>query len=681
MNERINKTNMDLTKPSAEENKIQKLNVLLIEDNPGDARLIKEMINQVIGIKINIDWTDKLSIGIKKIAQNKVDAILLDLSLPDSNGLITFISLSDRSSNIPIIVITGLEDQLVSIEAMKSGAQDYLIKDKIDTHLLKKTILHAIERKKIEIEIRKSEEKYRNLYDTALVGMFKLEARTLKVIQSNKTFLEILGYKLEDGKKKSEILAIINPFIKIKDSKKLNSFISNMEKYYQVNNCEMVLLSSNGLSINVLINAKYYEIDDTIEGTIIDITKLKNIEKELIIAKNKAEETDKLKIYFLSKMSHELKTPLNSVLGYAQLLDIQKLKESDVKNYSKKILEAGNHLLDLINSLIDMSSLVSEKTQVDKKEINLPLLIHDVYKQTIAKTSDKNINFKVFIQDNIPFSVRTDPVRLSQILTNLLDNAVKFTNHGIISIDVNKSDENSVIFSVKDTGIGIPDNKQDIVFDSFLQANNSFSRSYGGAGLGLSIAKYLVELLGGKIWLTSSKDKGTTIFFTIKICEQSLNTDMTSLNKDVINDLNNNQNIVLIDNDEVSIPFMKLIAKELKYNLIVINDYENNLDNNDIIKTDLVILGSSLFPNDSDKVINLIKSINKINKVPLIALLSNSEIDKDLIDDLQIDDYLTKPLDVITSAKILKYHLKDKKDTSKLLNETLQDDNINLIAI
>lgn len=257
-----------------------------------------------------------------------------------------------------------------------------------------------------------------------------------------------------------------------------------------------------------------------------DITTRKKAEEEILNAKKMAEESSRAKELFLANMSHEIRTPMNAIMGIVQLMQDMELNSTQ-KQYLHSLKFAGESLLYIINDILDLAKIESGKMTIEKIGFNLSTLIEDLINSMQYKAKEKKIALLTEVQKNISQNVIGDPVRLNQILTNLLGNAIKFTEKGQVKLTVRqtkKADENIFLaFEVSDTGIGIAKEKQDIIFSAFEQAQKETSRKYGGTGLGLSIVKKLVELQGGQITLDSELGKGSKFSFTLSfvIAEKS----------------------------------------------------------------------------------------------------------------------------------------------------------------
>lgn len=261
-----------------------------------------------------------------------------------------------------------------------------------------------------------------------------------------------------------------------------------------------------------------FDKDGQVDGLVAiiqDITQLKLVEKELIEAKNKAEESDRLKSAFLANMSHEIRTPLNSILGFSELLSDSTLGEEEKNEFIRHIINNGHNLLSIINNIMDISKLESGELGIYKTLVNAQKFISECKEHCSIFTERKKLSLDLIPSDNEEDTIIiADVDRLRQIFINLVDNAFKFTENGRIEIGCRPKD-NMAEFYVKDTGIGIPSEYHDVIFDHFRQVETEMSRKYGGNGLGLAISKRLVELMDGKIWLESEPGKGSIFYFTL----------------------------------------------------------------------------------------------------------------------------------------------------------------------
>jgi len=291
-----------------------------------------------------------------------------------------------------------------------------------------------------------------------------------------------------------------------------------------------------------------------------DITEMKQSERELVKAKERAEESDRLKSAFLANMSHEIRTPMNGILGFAHLLQEPDLTGKEQQEYIRIIEKSGKRMLNIIHDIVDISKIESGQMEISISETNINeeiKFIFDFYQQ---ETEKKGLQF--FYKTTLPPEkalIKTDREKIYAILTNLVKNAIKYTNAGSIAIGYSKKDK-FIEFFVKDSGVGISKDRQEAIFERFIQADISNNRAYDGAGLGLSIAKGYVEMLGGKIWVESQEREGSTFYFTIPY---NCGPEGTGVDENVIpsNKAENqikNLKILIAEDDETSEMLMRL---------------------------------------------------------------------------------------------------------------------------
>ncbi|HEY3372240.1 MAG TPA: HAMP domain-containing sensor histidine kinase, partial [Prolixibacteraceae bacterium] len=260
-----------------------------------------------------------------------------------------------------------------------------------------------------------------------------------------------------------------------------------------------------------------------LHGVNIDITEKKRTEHELIKAKENAEASDRLKTAFMNNVSHEIRTPLNGILGFGQILSNPEFPAEQKEKYYQMLNDSSDRLLNTVNNFMDISLLTSGNQKIERKRTFLENLIDKVIEKFEEACQAKDLILMVKRPNpRNDYMAYTDGELLGKILHQLIDNAVKFTSHGHITVGLKKGD-NEFIFFVKDSGIGISEENKLRIFGHFDQVDNADTRQYQGTGLGLPIAKGLTELLGGKIWLESEKGKGSTFYISIPATTQSQN--------------------------------------------------------------------------------------------------------------------------------------------------------------
>ncbi len=380
-----------------------------------------------------------------------------------------------------------------------------------------------------------------------------------------------------------------------------------------------------------------------------DISERKQAEIELKAALEKATESDRLKSTFLAAMSHELRTPLNAIIGFSDLVD-ESLPVETIVGFAKTINLSGNHLLSIINDLFDITLIESGETKIQKEEILLQLVlnnVHDIIEAEQQKTDKRNIVLNMIIP--LGYSelvVSTDESKLKQVLINLLKNALKFTHEGHIDYGYSIETEQGkpiLKFFVKDTGIGIAKDKQEIIFDVFRQVEDSLARAYGGAGIGLSIARKLTEILGGKIWVESEKEKGSTFYFTIPFDEHK-EISIPIIEEVVKENSPNEKTILVVEDDELSFKFIEVVLENPEVNIIWAKDGEESVElckeNTDI---DLILMDINM------PVMNGYEATKKIKQfrpeLPIIAQTAYAiagDHEKALA--AGCNDYISKPI-------------------------------------
>jgi PAS domain S-box-containing protein len=381
------------------------------------------------------------------------------------------------------------------------------------------------EREQAERKTRDSEEKLRKVFEVSSDVITISGARDGRYIDVNPAF-EISGYTRAEAIETSVPRVSIWP-----DPIDRKRFLDELTSRGQVNNLEIGFRARDGTIIPCLVSAARTELqgEECIITVSRDITHLKETERELIETRERALAASRAKSEFLSSMSHEIRTPLNAILGMAELL-LETPYDAEQRRYLCTMVDNGNALLSLINDVLDVARVESGKLTLEQVGFDLAALVDRVIETLGVRAREKGLALIARIEPNVPTALVGDPLRLRQILVNLIGNATKFTERGSITLTVSRDPSGEpgwIQFSVTDTGIGIAPSDLEQVFATFVQADSSTARKYGGSGLGLSIAKRLVELMGGKIWAESELDRGSTFHFNARFQVQEASTALT----------------------------------------------------------------------------------------------------------------------------------------------------------
>ncbi len=369
----------------------------------------------------------------------------------------------------------------------------------------------------------------------------------------------------------------------------------------------------------------------------------------LIIARQKAEEAAQAKQTFMSTMSHEIRTPLNEVIGISNLL-MQSNPNDDQLDLIKTLRFSANHLMTLVNDVLDFSKMESGKIVFEQTEFNLADFLDEIKRSYSFRAKEKKLEFNIHRDPKVPTEVTGDQIRLNQILSNLLSNALKFTQNGSITLNVEEiessPDQSDIQFTVRDTGIGIPKEKHSEIFESFTQAAADTTRRFGGTGLGLAICKKLIELQGGKISVESTPERGSAFIFNLVFG--------VPVNQTAKSPKGMQETFKALENKKI------LVAEDNKINFFVANRFltgwgvkvthaENGQLALDVLANedfDLVLMDLHMPILDGIEASRIIRNSEnpRIKNIPIIALtaaiMSESH---DKIEDLNINDYVLKP--------------------------------------
>jgi signal transduction histidine kinase len=384
--------------------------------------------------------------------------------------------------------------------------------------------------------------------------------------------------------------------------------------------------------------------------------------EELKKAKEHAEQSDHLKTAFLQNMSHEIRTPMNAIMGFSELLVRQYNNKAKLEQYSQIITQRCADLLDIINEILDVAKIESGQLPVKIEECNLNSLFSEIsafFNGYLKRQEKQHLNFDVKINCGTHSTIiRADKIKVKQIFINLIDNAFKFTDHGEIQAGCILDNNQQLLFYVSDSGVGIPPDKQDFIFERFAQLEPTPGRIYGGTGLGLSIVKGLSDLLGGKIWLESVPKKGTTFYFNFpyEIVDCLPNEQIENVAQAKFNF--SGKTILIVEDDQYNADYLKEVLDETGIKIIHTFYGNEAIQISKSQKLDLVLMDIRLPDIDGYTATQSIRKSKPDLKIIIQTAYAASE-DKEKAIDTGCNDYISKPVKSDVLLSIIDKHLSD----------------------
>lgn len=524
-------------------------------------------------------------------------------------------------------------------------------------HTIIGTVQDITERKQDQLKLQESVERYNSLkkYNHDAVISLDLEGM---IINCNVVAEQLTGYKISEiaGTSFSRFIGLRN----------LKSILQHALKDMSVEKKIDTLLHRDGHVTEVLTTIAPIIINDKNVGFYV-IAKDMTEQKQLIAAKEAAENTNKAKSEFLAMMSHEIRTPMNGVIGMTELLlETTELNETQ-REFVEIIRKSGDSLLAIINDILDFAKIESGKTVLHHTEFGLNSAISETMDMLKARADKKGLQMSYSIASNVPDELIGDPDRLKQILINLVGNSIKFTYNGTVSVEVNLLSQCEryayLEFKVRDTGIGIPPDKVELLFEPFQQLDNFMSRKYEGTGLGLAITKKLVELLGGEIYVETNNDPGATFVFTTSF-QMDISSHKTGSSPSLTGVENSPKlklRILVAEDNEINQLVLRKMLEKMGHSVFIANNGFDVIQAVAYETYDLIFMDMHMPGMNGLEATQILHETLPADKVPIIVAVTANVLKGDREQCLAVgmEDYISKPIKSQTIADVIdKYFLR-----------------------
>ncbi|WP_234568252.1 ATP-binding protein [Rhodohalobacter sp. 614A] len=502
------------------------------------------------------------------------------------------------------------------------------------------------QRRKAEKELKASRKRYKLLIETAQDIIYRVNKKGV-FLYMNPVAYRLLGYSAKEIRKMNYVDLIRSDHQK----RVVNFYKKQVKDLRESTYLEFPIQTKNEKEIWIGQNVQLITEDGEFQGiqaVARDITEIHRVSEDLKAAKKEAEESSKAKEIFLANMSHEIRTPMNAIIGMARLLQKTEL-DSEQKKYLQAISTASNNLIVLINDILNLSKIESGKLEIEDLGFRIIDLLESIYYSQKIIADSKKLDFSYSLDPSVPWILRGDPYRFNQVLTNLINNAIKFTQHGYVELNVKLlekvGDEHRILFSIKDSGIGIPEDKLGEIFDSFSQADNSVTRKFGGTGLGLSISKSLVQMMNGELSVESTLGEGTEFsviipFKEAKEVDVNIEQDFDSRSLEL-----KGMNVLLVEDNHIN----KLVVSTLFDKWGIHYDWgENGEEALEFLKKkkyDIILMDIQMPIMSGLEATEIIRKDLKLN-LPIIALTAHAfKEDEERCIESGMDDVIVKPFE------------------------------------
>ncbi len=548
-------------------------------------------------------------------------------------------------------------------EKIKKQNQDLLV---LNDEMQQEIAKHHEALKQLTI-ISEKEIKYRLLFQLSMDAM-AIATTNGRLIDVNQAFLNMLGGTRE------QVMAMNAKKFWV-SSQERKTWGKLLKKYGSLVDFKCKQRTLDGRTLDLTLTTTATKTQD---NTLVFLTVIRNItdkieaERQLIEAKTAAEQANIAKSEFLANMSHEIRTPMNGIIGMTVILLGTEL-DAQQRNYLNMVNVSANRLLDIINDILDFSKIEAGRLNIEEIEFSLTDKLDELSTLMAVKAKENNVALKTRLSSEISEILIGDPTRLMQILINLVNNALKFTQNGAVTIVVSVAgrqapDHILLHFAIKDTGVGVPRHKQRAIFDAFAQADSSTTRQYGGTGLGLSISSQLCTLMGGEIGMESEEGKGSTFWFTARFklpetdsikdsTEHGMVCSCTLTHEEIFNGMH----ILLAEDDFINRTLAVTLLNQVGLNVTtvengfgVVKEYESN-------KYDIILMDMQMPEMDGYEATKVIREKERKNgnsHIPIIAMTAHAiKGDREKCMQAGMDDYLTKPINAADLYAAIKRQL------------------------
>ncbi len=654
------------------------LKVLLIEDNPGDAGLIRHALFDSESRPQRLDWVVTLAEGKTLAAVQDYDAVLLDLSLPDSWGLRTVTDLRAMAPSLPIVVLTGYDDMAFALDALDAGAQDYLVKGEAGGHELIRSLRYARERQRLEFELETSRERFRSFAEAGSDWLWETDADYCFTYLSE-SFEAITGFPPSAvlGKCQAEFfsadiepIAVMEHLDALKRHEAFKNFQYPLEgshgelRYFRVSGTPVFsgsrFMGYRGVGTDVTrframgqeLRDRLNEIEYARHQMEEQAARMAQLAEETAEMKERAEAAARAKSDFLATMSHEIRTPMTGVLGMVDLLLAETMPDRQ-RQFVATIKEAGETLLAILNDILDISKLEAGRLDLAPSPTDVRAVIEGVCKLFDMRAADRGNRMLVHLGPGVPARILTDGHRLRQVLFNLVGNAVKFTEGGSVTVGVDldgagpDGDHVSLLFSVTDTGLGISPDQLSRLFVRFQQADQTTAQRYGGTGLGLALCKAITELMGGRIGVDSVPGKGSRFHVSIPVQVLAEETAKPEAEPDVVVDATPaGIRLLVAEDNRINQMLLREILGRLG-EVVVVGNGQEAVDAFVAEHFDAIVMDSRMPVMGGIEAIRIIRATLEGQAIPILTL--SADVMPERIAEYQAagaDASLGKPIDV-----------------------------------